>query len=329
MERKLASIQKILDLQPIAGADKIEVATVLGWQLVVKKNEFKVGELAIYCEVDSILPDRPEFAFLQARKFRIKTIRLRGQISQGICFPLSILPEHTLEIVEDLDVTELLGVTKHEIAIPVQLRGQVKGTFPGFLVKTDELRIQSRPSLLDEIRDVPCYLAWKIDGTSATFARFNGEIEICSRNMSLKETEENVYWKMFHKYNLGETLPEGFAVQGEVAGPGIQKNPLGLEEIQLFVFNVFDINRHGYLSLSDTKEFCAKLNLPMVPIQEENVTLNVTLAEILDMAKGTYPLSRKPREGLVIRPMQERYSLALGGRLSFKVINNDFLLQEE
>jgi RNA ligase (TIGR02306 family) len=92
MERKLASIQRIISLEPITGADKIEKATVLGWELVVKKGEFKVGELCIYCEVDSVLPDKKEFEFLRDRKFRIKTIKLKGQVSQGICFPLGIIP---------------------------------------------------------------------------------------------------------------------------------------------------------------------------------------------------------------------------------------------
>ncbi|MFN8396383.1 MAG: hypothetical protein U0176_17290 [Bacteroidia bacterium] len=109
--RTLASIQRIKSLAPIPGADAIEKATVLGWQLVVKKGEFQVGDLAVYCEIDSLLPDRPEFEFLKPRGMRIKTIRLRGEISQGICFPLSILPEGTA-IAEGADVTEILEVTK-------------------------------------------------------------------------------------------------------------------------------------------------------------------------------------------------------------------------
>jgi len=115
--RKLASIQKIRALTPIEGADAIEMATVLGWQLVVKKGEFQAGGLCVYCEIDSILPARPEFEFLKPRGMRIKTIRLRGQISQGICFPLSILPEGS-PIEEGADVTEILGIAKWEMPIP-------------------------------------------------------------------------------------------------------------------------------------------------------------------------------------------------------------------
>jgi len=111
--RKLASIQKILSIEPITGADAIEKATVLGWSIVVKKNEFKVNDFCVFCEIDSIMPDKPEFQFLSERKFRIKTIRLKGQISQGIAFPLSILPAKT-KIEENKDVTEILGVKKWE-----------------------------------------------------------------------------------------------------------------------------------------------------------------------------------------------------------------------
>lgn len=111
--RNLASIQKITALEPISGADSIEKAVILGWSLVVKRNEFRVGELCVYCEIDSIMPEKPEFEFLRERKFRIKTIKLRGCISQGIAFPLSILPPKT-KIEEGLDVTEILEITKFE-----------------------------------------------------------------------------------------------------------------------------------------------------------------------------------------------------------------------
>ena len=110
LTRKLASIQRIKVLEPIANADAIERATVLGWQLVVKKGEFAVGDLCVYCEIDALLPERPEF--LRPRKFLIRTVRLRGQISQGICFPLDILPAGTL-VAEGADVTGALGIVKY------------------------------------------------------------------------------------------------------------------------------------------------------------------------------------------------------------------------
>jgi RNA ligase (TIGR02306 family) len=166
--RKLASIQKIWNIEPIEGADAIMKASVLGWQLVIRKDEFAIGDLCVYCEIDSIMPDKPEFEFVRSRGNRIKTIRLRGQISQGVCFPLSVLPS-TLTIQEDMDVTELLGVTKFEPPIPANLAGEVKGMFPSFMPKTDETRVQVLQSVLDKFVGTKCYVAEKLDGSSTTY----------------------------------------------------------------------------------------------------------------------------------------------------------------
>ena len=88
--RKLASIQKIVDLQPIPKADRIEVATIQGWQCVVKKGEFQVGDLCVYFEIDSLLPEKPVFEFMRDRKFRVRTIKLMKCVSMGLILPLSI-----------------------------------------------------------------------------------------------------------------------------------------------------------------------------------------------------------------------------------------------
>lgn len=103
--RKLVSVQVIRELLPIEGADAIELAKVLGWSVVVKKGEFRVGEKVVYAEVDSVFPEKEEFEFLRPLNFRIRTIKLRKQISQGICFPLSILPPGKYE--EYQEVTDL------------------------------------------------------------------------------------------------------------------------------------------------------------------------------------------------------------------------------
>lgn len=162
--RKLATIQKIKNLEKIENADLIEYATILGWKVVVKKNQFKIGDPCIYCEIDTILPDKPEFEFLRKSKFRIKTIRLKNKLSQGICFPLDILPIETQNHVEELyksilqkipnaespigmDVTDILGITKFEYPIPAELSGKVKGGLPWYVSMTDEERIQILPDV--------------------------------------------------------------------------------------------------------------------------------------------------------------------------------------
>lgn len=111
--RKLATIRTISDIRPIQGADRIEVAQVDGWECVVKKGEFHIGEKIVYVEVDSIMPEKPEFEFLRDRKFRVRTIKLRKQVSQGLVLPLTILPTGT-SVNEGDDVTETLGIKKYD-----------------------------------------------------------------------------------------------------------------------------------------------------------------------------------------------------------------------
>jgi hypothetical protein len=213
MERKLARIEKIESLHSIEGKDFIEVACVLGWSVIVKKGEFEVGDLCIYCEPDSILPERPEFEFLRSRcwndkwqGFRIKTMKMSGIISQGIVFPLSILDNLDKSFTEGKDVTNLVGIKKYD---PEKLRetssvqspykkvknpilkfllrfkwirntffpGHKKIPFPSHLVsKTDEQRVQNVPYTLNTFKDTHCYVTEKIDGCSATYVYDNMEV---------------------------------------------------------------------------------------------------------------------------------------------------------
>jgi len=324
--RKLASIQKILDIQPIEGADAIEVASVLGWKVVVKKGEFKVGDKCIYCEIDSVLPPKEEFEFLRSKKYRIQTIRLRGQISQGICFPLSLLGRD-FEI--GTEVTEEMGIIKWEPQIPITLGGENKGAFPGYVFKTDEMRIQAVPGVLDEARGIEFYSTVKCDGTSCTISHMDGEEHVCSRNLSKREGDQVLYWQMAKKYHVLEKLRDlgNFAVQGEICGPGIQKNRLGLTSHELLLFNVFDISNARYLDFKEFLEFAQKLEMRTVPIENESFIFDFTIDELLEMVKGKYPGTNNEREGLVFRPVKEALSQILGGRMSFKVINNEYLLK--
>ena len=203
--RKPASIQIIKALEPIEGADAIEKATVLGWQLVVKKGEFKVGDLAVYCEIDCLLPERPEFEFMKSRGMRVRTIRLRGQISQGICFQTTILPPD-FEIVEDANCTEVLGITLYEPPIPACLSGQIKGKFPSFIPKTDETRVQVLQKILNKYKGTICYVTEKVDGSSATYYIHNGEFGVCSRNNELLEDTENSFWKVARQMDIETKL---------------------------------------------------------------------------------------------------------------------------
>ncbi len=334
--RKLASIQKIKALEAIQGADAIEKATVLGWQLVVKKGEFKVGDLAVYCEIDSLFPDKPAFEFLKPRGMRIRTIRLRGQISQGICFPLSILPKE-FEPIEDEDCTEVLGITKYEPPIPACLSGVIKGKFPSFIPKTDETRVQVLQKVLDKYKGEKCYVTEKLDGSSTTYYIKENEFGVCSRNLELLEDEENSFWKVARQLDVENklrSLGRNISLQGELIGEGVQNNKLKLKGQTVRFFNAFDIDKFEYLNFYEFNLLLNSLNLQGVPIISLDYNLENDIDAIIKMATiKSQLLSDIWAEGIVIRPYIEKIDLLLSienfhnGRVSFKAINPEFLIE--
>jgi RNA ligase (TIGR02306 family) len=365
--RKLASIQTVNAAEPIPNADAIEKIRVLGWWVVVKKGEFEPGDKVVYCEIDSLLPERPEFEFLRAGSykpaqtdaagavtlpagFRIKTVKLRGQVSQGICFPLSILPPGT-PTEDDADVTEALGVRKWEPPQTVGMGGRVKGGFPGFLPKTDETRVQVLETVIARHRGREFFVTEKLDGTSFTAFVRRGEFGVCSRNMLLDATDEaSVFVRLARRIALEEKLrafaaARGFdvAVQGEVIGPGVQGNKYALKEVTLRVFNIlvwgeppagspqnpppaFDASAYRFLDHGHMLAAAAEMGLEPVP-QLGTAVLDHTVDELVAMSEGVSVLNAKAqREGIVLRPLAEVEDEYLG-RLSFKAINPKFLLK--
>jgi RNA ligase (TIGR02306 family) len=334
MERKLASIQKIADIQPIPNADAIEVVVINGWKVVTKKGEFKVGDLCVYCEIDSFLPILPKYEFLRKSSykkmenglegFRLRTIKLRGQVSQGLVLPVSVLPEGRT-LFEGLDVTEVMAITKYEPPVPANLAGKVKGHFPSFLIKTDEERVQNLTGVYPFDRSLRFYVSEKLDGSSATFYFKDGEFGVCSRNLELLETPDNTFWKVARQLKLEEilkTFDENICFQGELIGEGIQGNPYKIKGQTVRFFNAFNINQHRRLSFSEFYEIMNKFNLDTVPVLDENFTLPDTIDELLSFAEGKSLLNRETeREGLVIRSQD--------CEISFKVISNQFLLNEK
>jgi len=327
--RNLATIQRIKALDSIKDADAILRATVLGWQLVVKKDDFKVGDLVVYCEIDSLMPDKPVFEFLRPRGMRIRTVRLRGQISQGICFPLSILPEGT-PFEEGYDVTEILGITKYEPPMPACLEGVAKGLFPSFIPKTDETRVQVLQEVIDKYVGEKCYVTEKVDGSSVTYYVNNGEFGVCSRNLELLETEDNTLWKIARQYKIEENLRalnKNIALQGEMLGEGIQSNKYKLRGQNVFFFNVYDIDNHNYYSFAEFQRTISDLGLQTVPVLDTNYELTNNIQSLVALSEGKSVLFDVYREGIVIRPLIEKRDMS--GRVSFKVINPTFLLKFE
>lgn len=326
--RQLASIQRIKSLVPIDGADAIEKAQVLGWQLVVKKGDYKVGDFCVYCEIDSLMPNKAEFEFLKPRKMRIKTIKLRGQVSQGICFPVTILPEGT-PIEENSDVTLILGVEKWEPPIPAQLAGIAKGKFPSFIPKTDETRVQILQEFLDANIGEKCYITEKLDGSSVTYYIKDGQFGVCSRNLELIEDDQNSLWKVARELDIENkirTLNKNYAFQAEIVGENIQKNTLNIRGQTVFFFNIFDINEYKYLSFNEFVSIIESLELKTVPIVDDNYLLENDINKFVEMSIGRSMIYPKNwREGIVIRSHEEKY--INGERFSFKAVNPKFLLK--
>ncbi|QJB32030.1 RNA ligase (ATP) [Chitinophaga oryzae] len=335
MERKLASVVVIDDLQPIPGADLIAVATVKGWKLVVKKEEFRIGDLAVYCEIDAFLPEKPEFEFLRKSSFRkmgeqngfrLKTMKLRGQISQGLLLPVTVLNGYAYTLGED--VSARLGIVKYEPPVPASLAGMAKGSFPSFIPKTDEERIQNLSAEYDAYKKESFYVTEKLDGSSATFYYRDGDFGVCSRNLDLLETGNNTFWKIARQLELPAkmaSLGKNMALQGELIGEGIQGNPYGIKGQTVRFFNAFDIDAYAYLTLPALREMTGQLGLELVPVLDTAFTLPDTVDQLLLAAEGASALSpagkHVEREGLVVRSADKR--------ISFKVISNKFLLNEK
>ena len=357
--RKLASIQKIIKIEPIEGADKIEKATILGWEVVVKKDEFKAGDLVVYCEIDSILPDKPEFSFLKDRKFRIRTIKLRNQISQGICFPLSILPEN-VSIKEDKDVTEILGIVKYESPeeqiqespypkwMPSWLVYIIKrlnrlfhlkyysnesSEFPEDVPKTDETRVQTLQGVLDKHKGKEAYGTEKVDGTSITIRFKNNKLSVYSRNRHLF-FKTGKYWQAVKELQLEKKFKKYFnrkddvVFQGELLGPGIQGNRYKFEDLRILFFDIFFPKYKEYASYYQFYNLCKNIGLDKVPLVYDCFPLPDSIPEIVEMSKGkSYYNSDIHREGIVIR-LYDNINQR-GKRVSLKAINPDYLLKYE
>jgi tRNA-binding EMAP/Myf-like protein len=282
MERKLATIRRISNIEPIEGADKIELCTVDNWKVVTAKDVgHQVGDLVVYCEIDSFLPtSESEYEFLRKSSYkklsdgtegyRIKSVRLRSQLSQGLILPLSLLSKYgnlvnegeelfleiksgtecnlyiRIKLEEGVDLTEILHITKWEAPLGAVLSGLAKGLFPSHIIrKTDEERVQNLTKFYESYKAHTMYVTEKLDGSSATYFLNNGEFGACSRNLELSPTEDgNTFWRVARELDLENKLREfgyNIALQGELIGEGIQGNPYKIKGQTVKFFNIFDI----------------------------------------------------------------------------------------
>ncbi len=341
-ERKLATIQTIDEISPIEGADAIEAARIGGWWVVVKKDEYKVNDLCVYLEIDSWVPtelapfltkaghEPKEFRGVKGE--RLKTIRLRGQLSQGLILPISVL-DYLIEseYLVGLDVTVPLGIIKWEQDEPAQLAGNARGNFPTFIPKTDQERVQNLSRHLEK-----CILAndeWevteKLDGSSMTvYVSVNSEgiyHGVCSRNLDLKEDLNNSFWMVARRDGLHENLEYQMqfigqvAIQGELIGPGIQGNPYSLDKLEFYLYDVYLIEKGRYMTPEERSTFAITTDIEECPFIDVAPTPEVQ--EALTFAEGTSALNPKvQREGVVYKSMTRDYD-------SFKAISNAWLIK--
>jgi RNA ligase (TIGR02306 family) len=332
--RSLVTIQRVKAITAIPDSDFLEAAHIMGWQCVVKKEEFHEGELGVYFEVDSFLPLDGRYEFLRSssyrenddngKGFRIRTAKMRGQLSQGLFLRLDLFPE-LLGLSEGEDVTEKLGVKKWYIPETANAGGTIIGDRPGGIPASDEIRIQSALELLDDLRGKPYYITTKMDGTSGIVYYIDGKIGCCSRNKEIKDEVDALYWAPVYRYGLKEKLAnygKNIVLTGEICGPGIQKNRLRLSALEWHVFDAKDWDAGSYVPYDGMLALCASLDVPVVPLEERGDSFSYALEELLEKARGKYP-SGLDKEGIVVR------SSLSPKAVSFKVLNNDALLKEK
>lgn len=346
--RKLASVQRIWKIEPIEGADRIELAHVLGWQCVVNKGQFKEGDLAVYFEIDSFLPIRPEFEFLRASSykktdimgegFKVRTQKFRGQVSQGLLLPVSSFPEIPEDAAPGRDVSGLIGVRKWEIEEKATTGGTVIGTLPPDVPHTDETRVQAEPELINDFAGLEYYITTKMDGSSHSVSLDDEGFHVTGHNYEYRDDGKSAFYELIvKKQGIEERMRRyreangirTLTIQGELCAPGIQQNRLKLAKPEWYVFTVrIDGKRVG---LKKMQEACRAMGLSMVPLEEAGMDLPSkypTVESLLERADGEYPRGGK-KEGIVIRPTEPVYCERIGAALSMKVVSNKYLLKNQ
>ena len=326
--RKMATVRVIDSILPIPDAVAIECAVIGGWKVVTKKGEYQPGDLAVYCEIDSWIPhelatflskgEPKEYNGVKGE--RLRTVRLRKQLSQGLLLPYSVVGSLWGE---GDDVSELLNIQKWEAPINPQLAGQVKGNFPTAIPKTNQERVQNLKRDLSSLDGELFEVTEKLEGSSMTCYLINGEFGVCSRNMDLKRDENNTFWKVAIEQNIENKMrtldSDNFAIQGELIGPGIQGNIYKLNKHVFHVFDIYDIDAGEYVLPETRHHIVGEIGLQHVPTIG-TITLQANMDYLLETAEGKSLLNdTQEREGLVYKSMTRPYS--------FKAISNKYLLK--
>ena len=338
--RKMASVQLIDSIEPIPDADMIECAVVGGWRVVVKKNEYKPGDKVVYCEIDSWIPDSIAPFLTQPGQSpkvyegvvgqRLKTKKLRGVISQGLILPCNFTSSDVSASDIGTDVSEVFGILKWEAPVSAQLAGFARGNFPTLVPKTDQERIQNLKRNFETwlTENKTWEITEKLEGSSMTaYLPVEGDFEICSRNLSLKQDASNTFWKVAIQYDIESRMKElnlfGYAIQGELIGEGVQGNIYNIKGHDFYVYDIYDTKRSMYLSSSERLKIVDLLGLKSVPLlnPRHKFYKTDTIDFVLQYAEEKSVLnSKQEREGVVFKCNEDP-------SISFKAISNRYLLK--
>ena len=319
--RKMATVRKIDDIQPIENADAIEKAVVGGWNVVVKKCEYQAGDFAVYCEIDSWVSKELAPFLFEGKSYngiegaRLKTKKLRGVVSQGLLLPLSVL--------EGKDVSDVLGIVKWDNEnLQNTSNGSPKGNFPSFIPKTDQERVQNLKHEIESKKGGEFEVTIKLDGSSITMYHYNGADGVCSRNLDLRPDMPSAFWDIAREINIHEKIKStgrNLAFQGELISPKIQGNYEKVDKQYVFIYDVFDIDKQQYLLPEERRNLCKELDVSHVPLYDSSLVLNHSIAELIELADGDGMNKGVKREGLVFKSCTDDFS--------FKVISNSYLLK--
>ena len=346
-DRKLATVRIVKAIEKIEGADVIELVLIDGWQCVAKKGEMYVGDKVVYFEVDSFLPIKSEFEFLRkssyrklefSEGFRLRTVRFLGRLSQGLALPFSELNLDVDNFNVGDDLTDLLEVTLYETPVPADLEGTVLAAYPIYIPKSNQERIQNLMDYIERYKDMLFEATIKLNGTSGTYYFNNGYFGVCGHRMEYLDTPENTFWNVAKRLRIQDILTmynRNIALQGELMGPGIQKNKEKLKQHNFFVYDIYDIDNHQFFAPSERLRVLCALNIigsdekekiehvPVIASACAYFSIHKTLEDILESAKGR-SLNSESREGIILKSMEEGVD-----RISFKILNNDYLLKEK
>lgn len=353
--RKLVTVRKVDKILPIPKADFIELCIVGGWSCITKKGEFQTGDKGLFFEIDSWIPATDtRFEFLGKTKsyndregWRIRTMKMRKVLSQGLLLPLTSFPELDFTL-KNVDYAEALNVEKWEITQAEQTAmkaGNPKGRFPAFIRKTDQERLQNLAHYFEIHKDTEFEETKKLDGSSITMFNvadalpwyrllvnkfmpntFKAErFGVCSRNLELKEGESD-FWRAAIRHNMHRDVPVGYAVQGELLGPKIQNNHEKVQDLEIHVYDIFNISEQRYCTTAERFTLMANHmpHVKHVPVIDHGIKIFQHCENFDEFQKRVTGISINP--GTV---SEGRVYKAMDGSFSFKLISNEYLLREK